>query len=420
MDLWDHIEAANALLGALLAHPTLHTLLIPEELQSWTQADFERRAAAASAAITPLIAANAPALREMNCTGLLLGHAGLRPLYEAVIFDNTHLRVLNTFICMTNADFDQEPMAHFLRFVVLPAARFCTSLRSLTSNCDEADELVMQRADDERAGMLPAPPVRLRTVLDRLPREAVIQIFAQLPVDCRLRCLEVCSSWYMMLGEHSLWKRIDLSLSSGIVAPRSNALLLAAAARANFEQKAVDLTGCSAITMPGFDAACCGPVTRCWLSELRLSSGFEVFEVDVDWNNDLTGLIDVFDGCLQLLEVDVKCRDAAQARRVLQNTCPFQAVRVRRLTVGAALDEDEDTYMLMSGMVDDEQHSGLAMRGSDVVSLAADVSAHEWLTELYLGFAPLSIATLAVLVDAVLLRRLSHLTLYWCTRLLTA
>jgi hypothetical protein len=64
----------------------------------------------------------------------------------------------------------------------------------------------------------------------------VLHIFSLLPVDCRLRCAEVCCGWRSVLLERSLWSRLDLSHASGVRMPQAypalDALLRCAAARA--------------------------------------------------------------------------------------------------------------------------------------------------------------------------------------------
>jgi hypothetical protein len=75
---------------------------------------------------------------------------------------------------------------------------------------------------------------RATSALSPLPLSVVLHIFSLLPVDCRLRCLEVCRGWRHMLLERSLWTRLDLSTTSGVRASVwvLDALLRCAAARA--------------------------------------------------------------------------------------------------------------------------------------------------------------------------------------------
>jgi hypothetical protein len=73
------------------------------------------------------------------------------------------------------------------------------------------------------------------SALAPLPLPVVLYIFSLLPVDCRLRCVEVCRGWRAVLLERSLWTRLDLSAASGVRMREGNALdalLRCAAARA--------------------------------------------------------------------------------------------------------------------------------------------------------------------------------------------
>jgi len=79
-------------------------------------------------------------------------------------------------------------------------------------------------------------------VLAPLFPELISAIFAQLPVDSRLRCREVCRGWRAFLADARLWQVLDLSLSSG-VARRSLALLRAASERAQGTLRELDVSG---------------------------------------------------------------------------------------------------------------------------------------------------------------------------------
>ncbi len=78
--------------------------------------------AAAGAALGALVAANAPALTELDVSWCHLGDDGLRPLFEALP-QNTHLRMLK---CEGNGS-----SREFGRDVALPAVRANASLRQL-------------------------------------------------------------------------------------------------------------------------------------------------------------------------------------------------------------------------------------------------------------------------------------------------
>jgi hypothetical protein len=91
INLFNDPASAAALLGALTAHPSLRKLDV-----SYNSADgFAAPViAAAGAALAALVAANAPALHELNILGCGLGDAGMGPLVDALPH-NTHLQTLH-------------------------------------------------------------------------------------------------------------------------------------------------------------------------------------------------------------------------------------------------------------------------------------------------------------------------------------
>jgi hypothetical protein len=85
--IWARPLAAAALVNALVDHPSLQTITF---LMSWACADN----AVVGAALGALIAANAPALLDLNLMGSGLNDAGLGPLIDALA-SNTHLCTLD-------------------------------------------------------------------------------------------------------------------------------------------------------------------------------------------------------------------------------------------------------------------------------------------------------------------------------------
>jgi hypothetical protein len=133
-DLWHETEAAAVLLSALTGHESLRTLNLA------TNGVAPAHQAAAGAALGALVAANAPALTELNVSYSDLRDAGLRPLLEALPA-NTHLRKLDvSYNCMS---------IEFTRDVLLPAARSNLGLHELVANENvfiyEAEALVAAR-----------------------------------------------------------------------------------------------------------------------------------------------------------------------------------------------------------------------------------------------------------------------------------
>jgi hypothetical protein len=90
MGIFSNDAAAAALLGALTAHPGLQKLDISANLNAGGATPV---LPAAGAALAALVAANAPALHELNLEYCALGDATLGPLVDALPV-NTHLRSL--------------------------------------------------------------------------------------------------------------------------------------------------------------------------------------------------------------------------------------------------------------------------------------------------------------------------------------
>jgi hypothetical protein len=218
-----------------------------------------------------------------------------------------------------------------------------------------------------------------------LPHALALFIFSLVPVDQRLRCLEVCKGWYATLNERSLWARLDLSATAGLARPATEALLRAAAARAGGELEALHLTDCVAITHEALL-----PLVRAnadTLTELRMEGrrGFYGFAIVRQVEAVLAAA-----PRLRLLAVDVYCAGVAEAHQLLRNEGVFAALRVRKLCVD----------------VHDE---------ASVLALAADLAAHTSLTDVRLDGAPRrTLAVLDAVVDAALALRLNSLMLCAC------
>jgi hypothetical protein len=133
--VWRDADAAAELLGALQGHASLRVLSL--RCNNVEAAHRE----AAGAALGALVAANAPALTELDVSMCVLGDDGMRPLFEALPH-NTHLRTLACYQNMMSAVFERD--------VLLPAVRANTSLRKLDvrgwGSLLEAHDLVARRA----------------------------------------------------------------------------------------------------------------------------------------------------------------------------------------------------------------------------------------------------------------------------------
>jgi hypothetical protein len=135
--LWRDIFAATALLGALTGHSRLRSLTLASNAVG--PANQEE----AGAVLGALLAANAPALTELDVSWCDLGDEGLRPLFDALPA-NTHLRALDCGRNWTSEAFARERL--------LPAVRANSSLRELKTELHsdaarEAEALVQRRAD---------------------------------------------------------------------------------------------------------------------------------------------------------------------------------------------------------------------------------------------------------------------------------
>jgi hypothetical protein len=135
--VWRDAAVAAALLGALTAHASLRTLSLSDN-----SAHDDAGCAAAGALLGALLAADAPALTELDVEHCLLGDAGLRPLFEALP-RNTHLR---TLVCSDNGITEA-----FAADALLPAVRANASLRALTAGRTYAGQRSAEDAVSSRA-----------------------------------------------------------------------------------------------------------------------------------------------------------------------------------------------------------------------------------------------------------------------------
>jgi hypothetical protein len=136
VDLWQNTDAAAALLGALTGHRSVRELRLHQN-------HVLAGAATVGATLGTLVAANAPALTQLDVSHSRFGDAGLRPLIEALAA-NTHLRALD----VTNNDMSVA----FARDVLLPAVRANTSLRTLMLGGEYYDDDDDDGDDDDDIG----------------------------------------------------------------------------------------------------------------------------------------------------------------------------------------------------------------------------------------------------------------------------
>jgi hypothetical protein len=255
---------------------------------------------------------------------------------------------------------------------------------------------------DTRSAAAAAAAERATTALSPLPLSVVLHIFSLLPVDCRLRCMEVCRGWRSVLLEHSLWTRLDFTRESGVrarVCERRSALrglLRCASARAggNVQSLHVATRYIEHQVLMEVAAANAGALRELHTRCDDISVGFTPGRVEA-----LCGAapqLRVFAADLRVTGTDMQA-----ARRALRNEAPFGPLRVRHLRVSLHNEGEEE----QEEVVDE----------AGVVALAADVAAHASLTALTLERAPLNTsAALDAVVDAALVRSVQAVTLNFC------
>jgi hypothetical protein len=97
-----------------------------------------------------------------------------------------------------------------------------------------------------RVTMEAAPDVALDVT--SLPRPLVRDIFELLPIDTRLRCVEVCRAWRGLFSQPSMWSLVDFRglRDEQHDTALTTELLWAAAARARGRIEVLDLCFCAA------------------------------------------------------------------------------------------------------------------------------------------------------------------------------
>jgi hypothetical protein len=245
--------------------------------------------------------------------------------------------------------------------------------------------------------------------LASLPRELVGRhIFGALPVDLRLRCREVCTSWRDTLSDVSIWQRLDLSVASGGLARPANELLLrAAVARAGGQLQALNLFSSEVRHSDALAAVTANAAT---LRELCSPSWRE--DVELGRNDELQLLLELLRAAphLQVCNAHVECT-LRESRAVLRNESPFEVVRVHELEVLCNQTHGGDA----DDAVTEEGSESARPAEEALMTLAADVRQHASLTELHINFAWLAEASaFAQLVDAALAMRLSAVEFSYC------
>jgi hypothetical protein len=245
-----------------------------------------------------------------------------------------------------------------------------------------------------RSARVAAVVERETSALPPLPLPVVLHVFSLLPVDCRLRCAEVCRGWRAVLSERSLWTRLDLTRASGMRVREGNhargvldRMLRCAAARAGGLQSLhIDVRNVSHATLLEVAAANADALRELHVhGKLTDDLGFDLEHVE-----PLLGAAPL----LRTLAIGLNCdnTELRAVRRMLRNDAPFAPLRVVYLCANL-------------------RNKGRA----GVVAFAADVAAHASLTGLTLEEAPLDTpAALDAVVDAALARRMQRVGLWDC------
>jgi hypothetical protein len=232
-----------------------------------------------------------------------------------------------------------------------------------------------------------------RTTLCALPLALLQSVLARLPVDARARACVVCRAWSAALAERSLWARLDLSPASGMAVAVTDELLRAAAARANGQLEALDLSDCdvscyAVLAVVTASAATMHELRWCDNPSTSSEERAELASVHIEELLRAAPQLRVFD-------VDAECGTVAEASRLLRNEPPYAPLRVHALTVNGLEDDAPDE--------------------AAVLALATAVAGHAWLAELtFVGMPLNTAAVLDVLVDAALARRLRAVRLVRC------
>lgn len=181
-----------------------------------------------------------------------------------------------------------------------------------------------------RAARVAVRPELARYTLAPLPRDVVAKIFLALPVDARLRCIEMCRAWRAFLADASLWEHLNLSIGFF-----SQNLLFAALLKAGAQLMTLDLTQRHVEDDERFENILRAARN---LQKLRMAS---------------SSLCKVIESVrarlrahprLQVFETGVSAvRDLLEARRMLNCDSPYKPLRIRMLSVAVdSLENDAE------------------------------------------------------------------------------
>ena len=234
-----------------------------------------------------------------------------------------------------------------------------------------------------------------------LPRSLALDILARLPVDTRLRSVEVNRAWRALLADTSLWKRLDVGGArfrvSCDVARFSPLLFRAAVAKAGGQLHYLDLKG---RRVHDDDDE---PLDTSWLLFSVLHAvvvANAATLVELRLLNSLLNVDKLTTLCrsapnLMFFESDAWCKSVNEVNTLLLKQEPFSHLQLTQLCLSGAPELTDDVA---------------------VFSFAKQLIDHgHTLTGLTFYYAPLdTAAAMGAIVDAAISLRLSRLSLEFC------
>ena len=219
--------------------------------------------------------------------------------------------------------------------------------------------------------------------LETLPLAVLQRIFSDVPVDVRLRCIEVSRAWRALLADTSFWTRLDASISSGC-ARFTVQLFRAAVTKAGGQLRFLDLTGRDGL--PLNPETVCNKVAEnaTYLTELRVPG--------ICFDEQLLTAMVVPATRLTHFSCQASIHSFNTSLAMLRNQPPFASVRLTRLFVRQ--------WHETSGWPE----------------FASALAGHTYLQQLELCHVHNlnSAVAMEALVDAAISVRLSALTLMYC------
>jgi hypothetical protein len=246
--------------------------------------------------------------------------------------------------------------------------------------------------------MLPRRSARVAAEAERasgafgvLPPALTLHILCLLPVDARLLAAAVCRGWRAALADRGLWTRLDVSHASGVTRVVRDALLHAAAARAQGTLRSLDVTGCARADLSDAAVLAVARANARTLTELQLRKTGDLVATPTleDWNEAAPRLT--------CLGIDARCPTSLATALLRNEGVTYAAIRIRALTLDDLFDGSNE---------------------AEVVAVCGAVAAHTSVRELSLrsfrAAGGLSPTALNALVDAASALRLRALRLARC------